>query len=206
MTFKTSCLYSAQRRLSHKDLVGSESSLNHMVRIFVAEEGRKSQMLSISLLFIRKSYCSSFPPLAVTAIPGWRASRLLRLCSHARPSSDFTPRCFRCCHGQKPLVCSVWRDHQFMQLALFIVWNVLILLLIFKVGNISPSPTMFIITLPSRLMFSCLLLEFLSSPFSASFLTVFPSFLTLLTEPPISPFPSLSGLQKERKGRTHRHY
>lgn len=204
MTFKTSCLYSVQRWLSHKDLFGTESSLNHVVSIF----RQKSQRPSISLLFIINSCCSSSPPPAGAASPGWRASRRLGLCSHTRPgpSTDFIPRCFRCCHGQMPLVCSVWRDHQLMQLALFIVWNVLILLWIFKVGNISPPPTLFVIALPAPLlMFSCLLLEFLSTPFSASSLTVFPSFLILFTETPISPFPSLSALQKERKG-TNRHY
>lgn len=49
-------------------------------------------------------------------------------------------------------------------MASFIVWNVSILLPIFKVGNVSPSPALFLIILPS---FSCLL-EFLSAPSSPS--------------------------------------
>lgn len=81
-------------------------------------------------------------------------------------------------------------------LASFIVWNVLVLLPIFKVGNVSPSPASFLIVLPSLFLASW------SSwaPHPHPLLTAFPFFLTLLMV--FASLPSSAPqLSEEREGR-----
>ena len=106
----------------------------------------------VYLPLVSESCYRSLPLLAGTAVPR-AAPRSCSACCHTRQSLALTPWCLRHCLCTGSSWCAVSDKiiHLWVveQLASFIVWNVLILLSISKVGNISPSWTLFIIVLPS---------------------------------------------------------
>lgn len=121
----------------------------------------------------------------------------LGFCSHTHQCFPLMVFLVLLCPGSSWCAVSDIIIHLWMvdQLAFLTVWNVLILCLVLKVGNLSPLPASFIIILPS--LFPCLLLQFRSAPPSTSFPTPFAS--CSLVDPSISPSPSpLSSLKKKK--------
>lgn len=174
-----------------------ENPFKHEVRIFVTEQKQESQCSEFIYYWLEEAF------LAGTATEvgvgwGWGALRLLGPCSHTGQASDRAPQCPWCSCAQESCCCAVsdmivhlWAVQP---LASFIVWNVLILLPIFKLGNVSPLPALFLIVLPS--LFLASLSSWACHPHPL--LTAFPFFLTLLAVFASLPS-SASQLSKEKE-------